>query len=226
MAHTLQDKMAEKLEEGLNNSLSAKLSEKDDLTPEEIAALTPDSFVVVPYNAEEAERTGYSNYSYWGSTVRMFFKNKVAVAMLIIMCALLLWTGLACAQTAEEITAECAMRAPGASALGCLSDRNYRTRWASSSGSRARLRSMTSALRAPCRTSSASLTRRVCASARRDTAFTSHPMRGKRRRISSTMLCSCITQQKITCVYAVQRRKLPSRWQMLSITIAFVSSVT
>ena len=61
MAHTLQDKMAEKLEEGLNNSLSARLSEKDDLTPEEIAALTPDSFVVVPYNAEEAERTGYSN---------------------------------------------------------------------------------------------------------------------------------------------------------------------
>ena len=92
MAHTLQDKMAEKLEEGLNNSLSAKLSEKDDLTPEEIAALTPDSFVVVPYNEEEAERTGYSNYSYWGSTVRMFFKNKVAVAMLIVMCALLLFT--------------------------------------------------------------------------------------------------------------------------------------
>ena len=92
MAHTLQDKMAEKLEEGLNNSLSARLSEKDDLTPEEIAALTPDSFVVVPYNAEDAERTGYSNYSYWGSTVRMFFKNKVAVAMLIVMCALLLFT--------------------------------------------------------------------------------------------------------------------------------------
>ena len=59
--------------------------------------------------------------------------------LLLLMCALLLWTGLACAQTAEEITAECAMRAPGASALGCLSDRNYRTRWASSSGSRARL---------------------------------------------------------------------------------------
>ena len=59
--------------------------------------------------------------------------------LLLLMCTLLLWTGLACAQTAEEITAECAMRAPGASALGCLSDRNYRTRWASSSGSRARL---------------------------------------------------------------------------------------
>ena len=38
--------------------------------------------------------------------------------------------------------------------------------------------------------------------------------------------CSCITQQKITFSYAVQRRKLFSRWQILSITIALVSSVT
>ena len=92
MAHTLQDKLTEKLEEGVNNSLSAALSDKDDLTAEEIAALSPAEFVLVPYNDAEAERTGYSNYSYWGSTIRMFFKNKVAVAMLIVMGALLLFT--------------------------------------------------------------------------------------------------------------------------------------
>jgi len=92
MAHTLQDKLTEKLEEGVNNSLSAALSDKDDLTAEEIAALSPAEFVLVPYNDAEAERTGYSNYSYWGSTIRMFFKNKVAVAMLIVMAALLLFT--------------------------------------------------------------------------------------------------------------------------------------
>ena len=39
MAHTLQDKLSEKLEEGISNSISAALSEKDDLTAEEIAAL-------------------------------------------------------------------------------------------------------------------------------------------------------------------------------------------
>ena len=92
MAHTLQDKLSEKLEEGISNSISAALSDKDDLTAEEIAALSPAEFVVVPYDDAEAERTGYSNYSYWGSTIRMFFKNKVAVTMLIIMVALLAFT--------------------------------------------------------------------------------------------------------------------------------------
>ena len=92
MAHTLQDKLSEKLEEGISSSISATLSDKDDLTADEIAALSPAEFVVVPYDDAEAERTGYSNYSYWGSTIRMFFKNKVAVTMLIIMVALLGFT--------------------------------------------------------------------------------------------------------------------------------------
>ena len=39
-----------------------------------------------------AERTGYSNYSYWGSTIRVFSKNKVAMAMLIILVVLLIFT--------------------------------------------------------------------------------------------------------------------------------------
>ncbi len=92
MAHTLQDKLSEKLEQGVTAGISAAMSDKDDLTADEIAALSPDSFVVVPYDDAEAERTGYSNYSYWGSTIRMFFKNKVAVTMLVIMCVLLLFT--------------------------------------------------------------------------------------------------------------------------------------
>ena len=29
------------------------------------------------YDSEAAEKTGYSNYSYWQSTLRVFFKNKV-----------------------------------------------------------------------------------------------------------------------------------------------------
>ena len=61
------------------------------------------------------------------------------LGLLLLMCALLLAAGAACAQTAEDITAACTMRAPGATSLGCLTDGNYRTRWASSSGNRARL---------------------------------------------------------------------------------------
>ena len=49
-------------------------------------------FEFAEYNAMAAEKIGYSNYSYWGSTIRMFFKNKVAVSMLIVMGALLLFT--------------------------------------------------------------------------------------------------------------------------------------
>lgn len=90
--HSVQDEMVKKVEQGVGDSIAAALSDKDDLTPAEIEALTPDAFELVPYSEENAERTGYSNYSYWRSTLRMFMKNKVAVAMLIIMCALLLFT--------------------------------------------------------------------------------------------------------------------------------------
>ena len=40
-------------------------------------------FYFVDYSPEEAERVGYSNYSYWGSTFRAFFKNRMAVALLL-----------------------------------------------------------------------------------------------------------------------------------------------
>ena len=39
-------------------------------------------FRFVEYSPENAERTGYSNYSYWGSVFRNFIKKKSAVAML------------------------------------------------------------------------------------------------------------------------------------------------
>ena len=44
-------------------------------------------FYFVDYSPEEAERVGYSNYSYWGSTFRAFLKNKAAVALLIALAA-------------------------------------------------------------------------------------------------------------------------------------------
>ena len=44
-------------------------------------------FTPAGFRAEQAEATAYSNYSYWGSTFRAFFKNKVAVALLIALVA-------------------------------------------------------------------------------------------------------------------------------------------
>ena len=48
-------------------------------------ALTEELFAFAEYNSEEAERTGYSNYSYWKATLQVFLKNKVAVFLLIVM---------------------------------------------------------------------------------------------------------------------------------------------
>lgn len=56
---------------------------EQQLTPEEeLALLTPAEF-----HEEAAEATGYSNYSYWGSTFRAFLKNKVAVLLLVLLAA-------------------------------------------------------------------------------------------------------------------------------------------
>ena len=75
--YSIKDKVSAKLENNITENTQS-MAEKDDLTPEEIAKLTPDEFEFVEYDESEAERAGYSNYSYWRSTVRMFFKNKVA----------------------------------------------------------------------------------------------------------------------------------------------------
>lgn len=49
-------------------------------------------FTFAEYNATEAERTGYSDYSYWRSTWNVFIKNKMAVALLILLAAVLTFT--------------------------------------------------------------------------------------------------------------------------------------
>lgn len=49
-------------------------------------------FSFAEYNSEEAERTGYSNYSYWKATLQVFLKNKVAVFLLIVMATIVIFT--------------------------------------------------------------------------------------------------------------------------------------
>lgn len=62
-------------ETNLNPGLS--LQEKHHMTDDQL-------FSFVEYKPEEAERTGYSEYSYWGSVWKNFLKKKLAVGLLCI----------------------------------------------------------------------------------------------------------------------------------------------
>ena len=52
-------------------------------------------FEFAEYHAQDAERTGYSNYSYWKSVWRNFLQKKAAVTMLIIFILLFIFTYVA-----------------------------------------------------------------------------------------------------------------------------------
>jgi len=54
--------------------------------------IDPSLFEFAEYDASKAELTGYSNYSFWRSTIQVFLKNKVAVALLITVGLIVLFT--------------------------------------------------------------------------------------------------------------------------------------
>ena len=54
--------------------------------------MSGDLFKLADYDESTAERTGYSNYSYWRSTFQAFLHNRMAVAMLIVLVLLLTFT--------------------------------------------------------------------------------------------------------------------------------------
>ncbi len=74
-------------EEQLADTLNAQLQEslEPEMSEEEL-------FSFAEFDSENAERGGYSNYSYWGSTLRAFFQNKAAVFFLIVMVTVLVFT--------------------------------------------------------------------------------------------------------------------------------------
>ena len=42
-------------------------------------------FQFAPYSQEAAEATASSDYSYWGSTVKVFLKNRLAATLLVLL---------------------------------------------------------------------------------------------------------------------------------------------
>ena len=59
---------------------------------EKALAVDPALFTFAEFDAVSSERTGYSDYSYWKSTFRVFLKNKVALLLLVFLAGLLLFT--------------------------------------------------------------------------------------------------------------------------------------
>ena len=64
------------------------MDEKKQMSEEEL-------FSFVEYSPEEAERTGYTDYSYWKSVFQSFLKKKAAVALTVIFFALVIFSFVA-----------------------------------------------------------------------------------------------------------------------------------
>ena len=77
--HQMTDALSDKLTEQLKKDVESQMSDEE-------------AFSFAEFDAENAERGGYSDYSYWKSTFRAFFKNKVAVFFLFVMVTVLLFT--------------------------------------------------------------------------------------------------------------------------------------
>ncbi len=88
---SIKETIANPLEDSLLKNLESAADEKDDLSVDEIAALPEIKFRRAEYSETNAEKTGYSNYSYWRSTFRMFCKNRLAVSLLAVIIVMLVF---------------------------------------------------------------------------------------------------------------------------------------
>jgi oligopeptide transport system permease protein len=68
-----------KFENSINEAAKAALSEKE-------------LFEFAEYDESSAEKIGYSNYSYWRSTIQAFFKNRLAFTLVIVILTVLAFT--------------------------------------------------------------------------------------------------------------------------------------
>ena len=68
----------------VENKVSAKTEKGIELSEKEL-------FSFAEYDPDAGERTGYSNYSYWRSTLRSFLRNKAAMVLTVVLVILLLF---------------------------------------------------------------------------------------------------------------------------------------
>ena len=95
ISQTIED-TAKKLEnaEGLEGADAVSggqtVKEKDSIDRQNMTE--EELFTFAEYDARDSEKMGYTEYSYWRSTLRTFFHNKVAVFFLGVLMLLLLFT--------------------------------------------------------------------------------------------------------------------------------------
>ena len=88
--YSIMMKSADKLGEAVIEEFRRKVRDlSDDLSVKDIADLDLGYFSFVQNDMKEAEKSGYSNYSYWGSTLRMFFKNRIGITTFCILVVLI-----------------------------------------------------------------------------------------------------------------------------------------
>ncbi len=63
-----------------------------DLTQDQIEKLDPALFSIHLFDEKDAERVGYSNYSYWASTFKNFWRNKAARFLVISLLAVIVFS--------------------------------------------------------------------------------------------------------------------------------------
>ncbi|MBR6825941.1 MAG: ABC transporter permease [Oscillospiraceae bacterium] len=64
------------------------MDNKENKKPDRM--LNPLKFRAAVFDSMLSEDTGYSNYSYWRSTIRTFFKNKAVLALVILICGIII----------------------------------------------------------------------------------------------------------------------------------------
>ncbi len=82
----LFDRKAEKIGEGIRESLDNRFAEVDP------AAVDDSLFTPAAFDESASERAGYSNYSYWRSTFRVFLSRPVSIFFLALLTLMLLFT--------------------------------------------------------------------------------------------------------------------------------------
>lgn len=68
------------------------VGKKIESMEQNISEISQELFDFAEYDAKAAELTGYSNYSYWASTWRVFTKNRIAMFFMTLLLTLMAFT--------------------------------------------------------------------------------------------------------------------------------------
>lgn len=89
---TKTKELGDSLSKHLIEQLEQDMTQKKEINHDYSNSSDEELFTFAEYDEKAAEIVGYSNYSYWRSTIQVFFKNKLAVALLCVIVGILLFT--------------------------------------------------------------------------------------------------------------------------------------